>query len=73
MISWGAATNPVTLRSPLERTPKPLPTGYKGIPFIIGVAGGLPGVCSGGVLQLSWSSSLNINHHYFDMIFIRHL
>ena len=37
----------------LEHTPKPLPTGYKGIPFIIGERG-LPGVCPGGVLQFSW-------------------
>ena len=37
----------------MEHTPKPLPTGYKGIPFIIG-KGGLPGVCSRGVLSFSW-------------------
>ena len=25
--------------TPLEHTPKPLPTGYKGIPFIVGERG----------------------------------
>ena len=41
--------------TPLEHTPKPFPTGYEGIPFIVGVAGGLFGVCSRGVLQFSWT------------------
>ena len=30
LIFWGC------FNTPLEHTPKPLPTGYKGIPFIIG-------------------------------------
>ena len=29
----------VLIHTPLEHTPKPLPTGYKGIPFIVGERG----------------------------------
>ena len=31
--------------TPLEHTPKPLPTGYKGIPFIVGERGIAERVC----------------------------
>ncbi len=41
----------------LEHTPKPLPTGYKGIPSIVG-KGMAWGVRYRGVLQSSWTEAI---------------
>ncbi len=54
----------------MEHTPKPLPTGYNGIPFIVGqgdcfqppkthqAGGGYIGICAGAYLGTSWGYDL---------------
>ena len=49
----------------LEHTPKPLPTGYKGIPFIIGEEGIARGVRYRGVLSFSLIMG-SIFSHFFQ-------
>ena len=49
------------ISTPLEHTPKPLPTGYTGIPFIVG-----QGDCLGFAISGCVVIFLDTNHQLLD-------
>ena len=51
-LNWTSSI--LTTKTPLEHTPKPVPTGFKRDIFHSWLEG-LPRVCPRGALQLSWS------------------
>ena len=65
---WVRETLRLFQHTELEHTPKPLPTGYNGIPFIVGERGDAERVCDIGVC-CNCLGETELCHYKFQAVF----